>query len=202
MAAARPSGTPSVTPREDAGGRHRRCRGRPLPPARRRPRPDAATGARGLPLFDRVDAHPGHRKGEAKRARPEFLLPPGRRTARPRHPTDRHALSLGPSAGARGCRRLAGAGHRAAVRRIRLDHGRGARRSRRGLDDDERTVVLGVSRLRIRGTRARSHERRVGPSRASPPESRARPRNSGASPRRQEARRAVLDHPELSRPSR
>ena len=60
----------------------------------------------------------------------------------------RHAVPLGPAAGAGGRRRLGRPGHRAAVRGLRRARRRRARRPDARLDDAERAVVLGVPRLR------------------------------------------------------
>ena len=52
-----------------------------------------------------------------QRSRPRLLRPPRRRAARGGHPAVREPLPLGPAAGARGRRRLAGARDRRGVRR-------------------------------------------------------------------------------------
>ena len=62
-----------------------------------------------------------------------------------------HALPLGPPAGAAGRRRLAGARHRRALRRVRRRGLRAPARPRHALDDAQRAVVLGVPRLRAAG---------------------------------------------------
>ena len=49
--------------------RHRRHRLRPLPPPRRRPRPHGRPRPRGLPVLDRLAAHPAHRPGRGQRRR-------------------------------------------------------------------------------------------------------------------------------------
>ena len=83
-----------------------------------------------------------------------------------RHRAVADALPLGPAAGAGGRRRLAGAGHRRPVRRLRRGRARRARRPGRALDHAQRAVVLGVPRLRLRRARARPPRRRPTPSRA------------------------------------
>src|SRR5438105_5049662 len=81
-----------------------------------------------------------------------------------------------PAAGAGGRRWLAGAGHGRPVRRVRGAGVRGARRPGTGVDHAQRTVVLGVPRVRRRGARARpARSGRGGPGGA-PPAARARSR--------------------------
>ena len=110
--------------------RHRRRRGRPLPPLGERPRPDEGPGATQLPVQHLVAAGAGrwHRQGQPARAR---LLPAaGRRPARARHRADGDAVPLGPAAGAAGHRRLGEPGRRVPVRRLRRVGVRGPRRRR------------------------------------------------------------------------
>ena len=70
-----------------------------------------------LPLLGRLAAGRARRRRPGQPGGPRLLRPAGRRPAGGRHPPVRHALPLGPAAGAAGPRRLAGAGHRRALRR-------------------------------------------------------------------------------------
>ena len=65
--------------------------------------------------------------GRVETARPRLLRPAGRRGPGPRRRADRHVLPLGPPAGPRGPRRLAGPGHRRGLRRLRDGRPRAAR---------------------------------------------------------------------------
>ena len=95
---------------------------------------------------------------------PRLAQPGGRRLlpaaaggpARARHRARRHALPLGPAAGAAGDRRLGGAGHGGAVRRLRGRDGARARRRRRPLDHPQRAVGDGLPRPRRRQQGART----------------------------------------------
>ena len=98
--------------------RHGRRRLRPLPPLPRGRRPDGRPRRRALPLLARLAAAAARRARRDQQAG-STSTPAGRRAARPRHPAVGHALPLGPPAGARGRGRLAGAGHRRALRRVR-----------------------------------------------------------------------------------
>ena len=160
--------------------RHRRRRRRPLPPPRRRPRPHGRPRPRGLPLLDRVAAHPADRSRTRERGRARLLRAARRRTHRPRHPADRDALPLGPAAGPRGRGRLGQPRHRRGLRRLRPHRGRAPRRPRRRVDDPQRAVVQRLPRLRLGRARARPHGRREGARRRAPPEPRARPRDRRA----------------------
>ena len=151
------------------------------PDARARPRRVSASRSRGRASSPRAAA-----RVNARRAR--LLRPLRRRAARERHRAVRHALPLGPAAGARGPRRLDGARDRRRVRRVRRGRRRAARRPRRALDHAERAVGDRVARLRPGPARARPGERAptrvaAGASRAARP----RPRRRGAPPRRARA---------------
>ena len=101
----------SPHPRQGRQRRHRRRRLRPLPPLARGHRADARAGRGRLPVLGRLA--PGHaRRRRARSTRPGSTSTTGSST---RCSTAgitpvRHALPLGPAAGAAGPRRLAGAG--------------------------------------------------------------------------------------------
>ena len=129
-AAARRSGTPSRhTPGRGRRRRHRRRRLRPLPPLRRgrradaRPGPPGATGSRSPGRGSQPDGT------RARSTRPGWTSTTGwstRCSTRGITPA-RHALPLGPAAGAARTRGgWAGARHRRAVRRLRRRSSRGA----------------------------------------------------------------------------
>ena len=178
-AAAPRSGTPSAT---------RRARSSTATPATSRPttttaaRDDVALMAElGLRAYRFSIAWPrilpaGVGSGEPAGAR--LLLAAGRRAARARHRAGRHALPLGPAAGAAGRRRLGQPRHRRPVRRVRAASWREALGDRvTHLHDAQRAVVLGLPRLRDRGARARASP--TSPTslrRGAPPEPRARAR--------------------------
>ena len=109
---------------------------------------------------------------------------------RARHRALADALPLGPAAGARGRGRLARARHRAAVRRLRRPGARRARRPGTRLDHDERALVLGLPRLRLRRARAGPHRAGGVRTRRAPPAARPRagraghPRRASRWPRR------------------
>ena len=117
-----------------------------------------------------------------------------RRAARERHRAVRHALPLGPAAGARGPRRLAGARDRRGVRGVRRGRRRpprrsgrrtGSRRTSRGSSPGSATAWASTRPAE----RARRTPLAAGTSRAARP----RPRRRGAPTRR--ARRAGRDQP-------
>ena len=176
---ARPVDLGHVQPhaRQGLERRHRRRRRRPLPPARVRPRPDGRPRPRGLPVLDRVAAHPAHRPGTGERGGARVLRAARRRAHRPRHPTHRDPVPLGPAPGARGRGRLGESRHRRGVRRLRAHRGGAPRRPRRRVDDPQRALVQRVPRLRIGCARPRPHGRGEGARRRAPPEPRARPRD-------------------------
>ena len=92
------------------------------------------------------------RHGHAEREGPRLLQPPGGRAARGRHRAVRHALPLGPAAGAAGQGRLAVARHGQGVRRLRRLHGREAQRPRQALLHDQRVPLVrghGPSRTEV-----------------------------------------------------
>ena len=72
----------SHTPGKVIERRHGRRRRRPLPPARGRPRPDGRSRPRGLPLLDRVAAHPAHRARTRQPGGARLLRAPRRRAPR------------------------------------------------------------------------------------------------------------------------
>ena len=113
-------------PGHDRGRRHGRPGGRPLPPVGVRPRPHVGARARRVPVLGRVAPRPADRLGRRQPAGRGLLPPARRRAARARHPPGDHALPLGPAAAAAGRRRLGGARHRGAVRRLRRDRVRRA----------------------------------------------------------------------------
>lgn len=166
---------------------HGRRRRRPLPPvaggraAHRRPRP------RRVPLLDLVVPRPARRYRPAQPGGRGVLLAPRRRAPREGRQARRHALPLGPPAGARGRRRLGQPRDGVRVRRVRPPHGARARRPDRHLDDAQRAVVLRLPRLRLGRARARPHRAGRGPRGRAPPQPRARPRRPG-DPRRAWAR--------------
>ena len=111
--------------------RHRRRRVRPLPPLARGRRPDRRARRQRVPLLDRVAAALPDRPRPRRAARARPLRPADRRAARARHRAGRHALPLGPAAGARGRGRLAQPRHGRALRRVRARVLRRLRRPRR-----------------------------------------------------------------------
>ena len=116
--------------------RFERCGGmRPLPPLARRRRDDAPDRSRRLPLLDRLAACPADGSRDGERSWPRLLRPPRRRPPRGGNRADADAVPLGPSPGARGPGRLAGAGDRRGLRRVRPGRRRTARRP--GLDVDD-----------------------------------------------------------------
>ena len=69
--------------------RQQRCRRlRPLPPVGRGRGAAPAPRRRRLPLLDRLAAGPAHGSGPGQRGGSDVLRPPGRRSARGRHPAD------------------------------------------------------------------------------------------------------------------
>ena len=90
----------------------------------------------------------------ALNAQGRALLPAARRgTAGARDRADGDALPLGPAAGVAGRRRLGGARHGRALRRVRAAMAERARRRGRGVDHAQRAVGDGVPRAR-RGAKA------------------------------------------------
>ena len=164
----RPGGRPRTVhlghvlapPRRGGRRRHRRRRRRPLPPLPRGRRAAGRPRRHPLPLLAGLAAAAADRAA-ARSTGPGWTSTSGWSTSCwPGHPAAGHALPLGPAAGAGGRRRLAGPGHRRAVRRLRRGRARPAEGPDPDLDDPERAVVLGVPRLRGRPPRARA-----GPSR-------------------------------------
>ncbi len=134
-------------------------------------------------------------RGPRRRKRPG-LLPLARRRAAPRrHQARRHALPLGPAAGAGGRGRLARARDRRTVRGLRGHHGPRARRPGIDVDDAERALVLGLPRLRLRGPRPRPHRTGRRAAGRPPPQPRPRPGDRGAA-REPPRCRADLGHPQ------
>ena len=70
----------------------------------------ADLGVDRVPLLDLLAPDPARRHGTGQPGRRRVLRPARRRAARPRHRPGRHAVPLGPAAGAGGRRRLAAAG--------------------------------------------------------------------------------------------
>ena len=143
----------------------------------------AAPRRRELSLLDRLAAGAagGQRRGE--RRGPAVVPRPRRGFARARDRARRDALPLGPPAGAAGRRRLGRARHHRALRRVRGDRGRGARRRRRGVDHAQR-----AQRRRLPGPRGGRHGARDprlgdGAARLAPPAALARPGHAGAARR-------------------
>ncbi|CAA9363795.1 MAG: GH1 / GH5_19, partial [uncultured Nocardioidaceae bacterium] len=127
--------------------RGRRCRS--LPPRRRGRRPDEGARRPRLPLLRQLVARPAHRSGARQRQGAGVLRPPGRHAAGQRDRAHGDALPLGPAAGARGRRRVAQPGDGGALRRLRRDRRRPARRPGGALDPGpraERRLDDGVRR--------------------------------------------------------
>ena len=164
---------------QGAGRGHRRRRRRPLPPGPAGRRDDGRPRPAGVPVLDLVVARAAHRLGRVQPGRPRLLLRPRRPADRGRDQARRHALPLGPAAGARGRGRLDQPPHRRAVRRVRPQDGRGARRPHPPVDHAERAVVLGLPGLRLRRARAGPHRRRRRARRGPPPEPGPRPGRPG-----------------------
>ena len=122
-------------------------------------------------------------RGPANEAGLGVLRSPRRRAHRPGHPTHRHPVPLGPSAGTRRRGRLDEPRDRRGVRRLRPHHGRAAGRPHRRVDDAQRAVVQRLPRLRLGRSRTRAHGRREGARRRAPPEPRARTRDRAHSAR-------------------
>ncbi len=114
----------------------------------------------------------------------DFYDRAARRAARERNPAVRHAVSLGPAAGARGSRRLAEPRHRRRVRRVHRDRRRPARRPGRALDHAERAARVHVGGLRERTSRARADERGRRAGGVAPSPARPRPRGRDPAPHR------------------
>ncbi len=189
----RPRGRPGTVhlghvlapPRRGGRRRHRRRRRRPLPPLPRGRRADGRPRRHPLPLLAGLAAAAADRAGPAQPGRAGLLPAAGRRAARPGHPALGHALPLGPAAAAGGRRRLAGPGHRRAVRRLRRGRARPAEGPDPDLDHAERAVVLGLPRVRRRPPCARADRAGRRPGRRPPPAARARagrPGDAGAGP--------------------
>ena len=166
-------------PRQDPGRRHRRRRRRPLPPLRGGRPADGRPRRRLVPLLDRLAARAARRARGDQRGRHRLLRAAHRRAAGEGHHALGHALPLGPPAGAAGRRRLAGARHRGALRRLRRRGLRAPARPRHALDDAQRAVGLGLHRLRERAPRAGDPGRRGGAARGPPPDARPRARDDG-----------------------
>jgi hypothetical protein len=162
-------------PGRRAQRRHRRGRRRPLPPGPRGRRPHAGPRAPGLPALDRLAAHPAHRLRPGQRRWPRVLRRPGRPPGRRRHRPGRHAVPLGPPAGAGGRGRLGQPRDRDQVRRVRPDRRRGPGRQGHPVDHPQRAVVLRLPRLRLRRARPRPRGARRRAGRRAPPQPRARP---------------------------
>ena len=153
----------------------------PLPPLARRRGADGRARRARVPVLGRLAADPAHRAGPANAAGLDFydrlvdeLLA---------HGIDAvvDALPLGPAAGARGSRRLAGArdGRRASPTTPRLVAAAWATAS--PLDHAERAVVLGVPRLRLRrATRPGDRDPARGRGRRAPPDAGPRTGRRGA----------------------
>ncbi len=168
-----------------------------LQPLSRRHPPDARARPRRFPLLDRVAAGPARGAGTRERTRARLLRQAGRRAARSRNSSLRDALSLGPAAGARGRRGLAGARDRRRVRRVRASCGRPAGRPPDRVDHAQRTMGLGLGRLRLGPPCARAGQRGRRARRRAPSPARARTRGRGAAARGAPGRRR--DHAQ-SRP--
>ena len=129
------------------------------------------------------------RAAAGERRGPAVVPRPRRGFARARDRARRDALPLGPPAGAAGRRRLGRARHHRALRRVRGNRGRGARRRRRGWITLQR-----AQRRRLPGPRGGRHGARDprlgdGAARLAPPAALARPGHAGA------ARRAAAGTP-------
>src|SRR5262245_28635159 len=154
--------------------RHRRRRVRFVPPLARGRGAPARDEPAELPLLHLLAADPALGLRHAERARPRLLPPARRRAARRRHPALPHALPLGPAAGARGERWLAGPRHRRALRRLRARGRLRARRPHLRVDDLQRAAHLhddglpgrdpraGAARSRGVAARGPHHEPRAG----------------------------------------
>ena len=112
-------------PRQGRQRRHRSERDRPLPPLPRRRRAHGRASAWRRTGSRSPGPASAPRGGRRQPGRAGLLRPARRRAARRRHQAGRHALPLGPAAGARGRGRLDQPRHRLPVRRLR----RGGRRS-------------------------------------------------------------------------
>ena len=110
-----------------AGGDSGEVGVRPLPPLARRSRPDGRAGARDVPLLDRVAAGAARGAGAAEQARRGVLPPAGRGAPRARDRAGGDPGPLGSAERPPGRRRVGGARHRRALRRVRGADGRGAR---------------------------------------------------------------------------
>ena len=152
----------------------------------------ASLGLDALPVLCLLAADPAGRPGRGEPAGPRPLPGAARRACRARHRRRRHALSLGPSASPPGRGRLGGARHRRALRRVRGDRRRGARRPGHPLDHAERAAGRGESWVPHRGARPRHARcRRGGRCHASPA---ARPRSCRPGGARRGARHPGGNH--------
>src|SRR5262249_3568429 len=87
---------------QDQERRHRRRRQRPLPPVKGGREADEGPGRDGLPVLHLLAAHLPRGHWAAERQGPRLLQPAGGRAEGGRHRAVRHALPLGPAAGAAG----------------------------------------------------------------------------------------------------
>ena len=109
----------------------------------RRRRADAVDRRHRLPVLDLLAADLPRRHRPAEREGPRLLQPPRRRVARRGDRAVRHAVPLGPAAGAPGpVRRLAVDGDGQRLRRVRRPRGRAPQRPREALLHDQRVPLV------------------------------------------------------------
>ena len=106
---------------------------------------------------------PAHGRGLAQRPRARLLRPARRRAARGRHRPDRHALPLGPAAGAWRTRRMDRRDTAASPSPTTPSRGTPARRPRRDLDDAQRALVRQPAELRDAAIHAPGRSRPLRP---------------------------------------
>ena len=161
----------------DPGGDHRRqqrrCRVRPPRACRWRRATDDRTRHRRLPVLDLLAAR--HAAGARRRFNggARLLRPARRSVARGRHRPVRHVVSLGPAPGVGGRGRVARAGDRVPLRRVRRRRRHRSRRSRQALGHAQRAVLFEPLRVRHRVHGPRPHVGRRRLRRRSPPVARS-----------------------------